>query len=196
MKTRLALIVPLLLLAGVSIASASPVEIGFGGGVSVPVSDTKDVLKSGWHGTGIVNLNMPMLPFGLSGSFSYHHFALDHPSGTLGMGGSGRILAGLANATFAIPIPGPIKPYLTAGIGAFNVKANPDSTTTPATAIKSTTKFGIDGGAGVKISIPGTRVHAFVEGKFENIYTDQGLNGSVVNNLKTQIVPVTFGIFL
>jgi opacity protein-like surface antigen len=193
MRTRVTLMLPLLLIAvSVASVSAKPFEIGFGGGATVPVSHAKDAFKTGWHGTGIVNLNVPMLPVGLSGSFSYHHFSLDKQS--VGFGGSGRILAGMANATIGLPIPGPIKPYITAGIGEFNIKANPDSTGAPAT--KSTTKFGIDGGAGVRISIPGTGVHAFVEGKIQNIYTDKGVNSAVVNDFKTQIIPVTFGIFL
>ena len=160
----------------------------------MPLSHAKDAFKTGWHGTGIVNLNVPMLPVGLSGSFSYHHFKLEEPAGIPGgLGGSGRIMAGMANATIGLPIPGPIKPYNTAGIGEFNIKAESDSTGAES---KSTTKFGIDGGAGLRISIPGTGIHAFIEGKIQNIYTDQGVNSAVVNNFKTQIVPVTFGIFL
>ena len=193
MRMRVTLMLPLLLAASVASSSPlKPITIGFGGGVSVPVSDTKNAFKSGWHGTGIVELNLPMMPVGLSGSFSYHRFSLDKQS--VGFDGSGRILAGLANATMSFPIPGPIKPYLIAGIGTYNIKANPDSSGAPAS--KSTTKFGIDGGAGVKISLPGTGIHAFIEGKFENIYADQGPNSAVVKDFKTQIIPVTFGIFL
>ncbi len=194
MKPRIALLSLLLIAASVASAFAKPIEIGFGGGATVPVGHTKDAFKTGWHGTGIINLNVPMLPVGLSGSFTYHHFSLEQPSAGLGSGGSGRILAGMANATIGLPIPGPIKPYITAGIGEFNIKADPDSTGGAVT--KSTTKFGINGGAGLRISIPGTGIHAFVEGKVENIYTDQGVNSAVVNNFKTQIIPVTFGIFL
>lgn len=195
MKTRIALLSLLLIFVSVASAFAKPFEIGFGGGASVPVSHAKDAFKTGWHGTGIINLNVPMLPVGLSGSFTYHHFSLQQPSlGLPSSGGGGRILAGMANATIGLPIPGPIKPYITAGIGEFNIKSDPDSTGGAPT--KSTTKFGINGGAGLRISIPGTGIHAFVEGKVENIYTDQGVNSAVVNNFKTQIIPVTFGIFL
>jgi len=194
MRTRVLLLLPLVLIAAsVATVSAKPFEIGFGGGATVPLSHAKDAFKTGWHGTGILNLNVPMLPVGLSGSFSYHHFKLEEAPGPGGLGGSGRILAGMANATIGLPIPGPIKPYITAGVGEFNIKAESDSTGAES---KSTTKFGIDGGAGLRISIPGTGIHAFIEGKIQNIYTDQGVNSTVVNNFKTQIVPVTFGIFL
>jgi opacity protein-like surface antigen len=194
MRTRVLLLLPLLLIAApVAIASAKPFEIGFGGGATVPLSHTKDAFKTGWHGKGIVNLNIPMLPVGLSGSFTYHHFSLEETPGAPGLSGSGRIMAGMANATIGLPIPGPIKPYITAGIGEFNIKADPDSS---GVETESTTKFGIDGGAGLRISIPGTGIHAFIEGKIQNIYTDKGVNSAVINNFKTQIVPVTFGIFL
>jgi opacity protein-like surface antigen len=188
---------PLLLLATASSALASPVplkpiEIGFGGGASVPVSHAKDAFKTGWHGSGILRLNLPMMPFGLQGNFTYHHFSLDQPN--VGFAGSGRILSAIADARFGIPLPGPIKPYLLAGVGTYNLKADPDSTGAPASP--STTKFGINGGGGVTIDFPGLPVHAFVEGKVENIYTDKGMNTAVTQDFKTQIIPVTFGIFL
>jgi len=194
-RMRVSLMLPLLLLAMAGIASASelkPFEIGFGGGASVPVSHAKDAFKTGWHGSGIVRLNLPMMPFGFQGNFTYNHFSLDKPN--VGFGGSGRILSGIADARFGIPLPGPIKPYLLAGVGTYNIKANPDST--GALAAASTTKFGINGGGGVTIDFPGLPVHAFVEGKVENIYTDKGLNTAVTQDFKTQIIPVTFGIFL
>ena len=190
MRSRAFLFLPFLLAAHV--ACAGPIQIGFGGGASVPVSDAKDAFKSGWHGSGIVRLNVPMIPFGLQGNFTYNHFKLDQQN--VGFGGSGRILSGIADARIGLPIPGPIKPYLLAGVGEYNIKADPDQAS--ATAAGSTTKFGINGGAGVTIHFPGLPVHAFLEGKLENIYTDQGVNTAVTQNLKTQIIPVTFGIFL
>ncbi len=198
MRTRVTLLLPLLLLATASAALGSPIpmvhpiQIGFGGGASVPLSDAKDAFKSGWHGSGIVRLNLPMMPFGFQGNFSYHHFSLDEQN--VGFAGSGRILSGIADARFALPVPGPIKPYLLAGVGTYNIKADPDQA--GATASKSTTKFGINGGGGVTIHFPGLPVNAFVEGKLEDIYTDQGLNSAVTQDFKTQIIPVTFGIFL
>jgi len=193
MRLRAIAAMLMILLASSSLASASPIKpitIGFGGGVSVPVSDAKDAFKSGWHGTGIVKFSLPGIPVDLSGALAYHRFKLDQSA--VGFAGNGRILSGLGNATFNLPVPGPIKPYITAGLGAFNIKADPDSTGAPASS--STTKFGIDGGAGVSFSLFGA--HGFIEGKIENIYTDQGLNKAVVSDFKTRIIPVTFGIFL
>ena len=182
-----------LLSAGAASAQlpVKPFEIGFGGGASIPVSDAKDAFQKGWHGSGIVRLNIPMMPFGLQGNFTYNHFNLDKQN--VGFGGSGRILSGIADARFSLPIPGPIKPYLLAGVGTYNIKTDPDSA---GVSSESTTKFGINGGGGVNIHIPGFPIHAFLEGKVENIYTDQGVNTAVTQDFKTQIIPVTFGIFL
>ena len=170
---------------------SKPFQIGIGGGTSIPVSDAKDAFKSGWHASGIVRLNLPMMPFGLQGNFSYNHFSLDQQK--VGFSGSERVLAGIADARFGLPIPGPIKPYLLAGIGTYNIKTDPEGAGAPAS--NSTTKFGINGGGGVNIDVPGLPVHAFLEGKIENIYTKEGVNGAV-QDFKTRIVPVTFGIFL
>ena len=188
-----AVVVALVLASWPAAASAfvpKPFQIGFGGGVSVPVSDAKNALKTGWHGTGILRLNMPGLPFDLRGAFSYSHFKLD-PAST-GYEGTGRMLSGLGNVTYKLPFPGPLKPYITAGLGAFNLKADPDSSGAPSPASK--TRFGIDGGVGVQFGLMG--VHGFVEGKLQNIYTDQGFNSAVTKDINTQIIPVTFGIFL
>jgi opacity protein-like surface antigen len=195
MRSRALFLLPFLLFA--SAASAlpiplHPIEIGVGGGTTVPVSDAKDAFKNGWHASGILRLNLPMMPFGLQGNFTYNHFKLDEQN--VGFAGSGRILSGIADARFRLPIPGPIQPYLLAGVGTYNIKADPDQSGAPAPG--STTKFGINGGGGVNVSFPGLPIHAFVEGKIENIYTDQGLNTAVTSDFKTQLIPVTFGIFL
>jgi Outer membrane protein beta-barrel domain len=167
-------------------ALAKPIEIGFGGGVSVPVSDAGDALRNGWHGTAIVRFNLPGLPLQLGAAASYERLKAST------FDGSGRILSGLGNATVTLPFPGPVKPYVTAGLGAFNIKADPEDESVPVP--DSETKFGIDAGLGLKFRLIG--VHGFIEGKVENIYTDQGLNTNVTEHLDTQIIPVTFGVFL
>ncbi|HKW50768.1 MAG TPA: outer membrane beta-barrel protein [Candidatus Eisenbacteria bacterium] len=170
-------------------AIEKPFQIGLGGGVSVPVGDAGDALKSGWHGTVIARFNLPGIPFDLRALGSYKHMSLDQAAA--GSGGTSKIISGLGNITYTMPLPGPVKPYITAGLGAFNVKTTFDAAGVPDPG--STTKFGIDAGAGVQFGLMG--LHGFVEGKFENVYTDQGFNPAVTQNLKTQIIPVTFGVF-
>jgi len=170
-------------------AIQKPFQIGVGGGVSVPVGDAGDALKSGWHGSVIAKFNPPGLPFDLRAIGSYKHFKLD--PATVGSDGASKIISGLGNITYTMPFPGPVRPYITAGLGAFNMKTTFDAAGAPKPG--SVTKFGIDAGAGVQFGIMG--LNGFVEGKFENVYTDQGFSTAVTKDLKTQIIPVTFGIF-
>ena len=160
-----------------------PFKIGFGGGVSVPVSDAKDALKTGFHGAVMVQWTAPVIPLSLRGSVGYSRF--DLKSLAPGVDGNGSILSGLANASWGFPV-GPVKPYVIAGVGAFNMKGTVAGVSGP-----SETKFGIDAGAGLEFSLG--RFTAFVEGKVENIFTDQGLASA--QSFDTMIVPVTFGIF-
>jgi opacity protein-like surface antigen len=156
MQRKFVMLVVALSLTVLYAASASamgrPFQIGFGGGVSVPVSDYKSAFDNGFHGKAMFRWKAPALPISLGTSLGF-------------------------------PV-GPIKPYVTAGLGAYHI--NSSATGLPDA---STTKFGIDGGLGVEFKLGG--ISAFAEGKYENIYTDQGIN----QNLKTQIVPVTFGVF-
>ncbi len=165
-----------------SAAAALPVKIGFGGGASVPVSDAKNAFKTGFHGKAMVMWEAPALPLALRGSFGYSK--LDLKSLAPGVAGSRQILSGLANVSYGFPV-GPVKPYIIGGLGAFNLKSTVAGTSGP-----SETKFGIDAGAGLEFKLAG--IAGFVEGKVENIFTDQGLASS---SFDTMIVPVTFGIF-
>jgi len=169
-----------------SAAAARPVKIGFGGGLSVPVSDAKDAFKNGFHGKAMVKWDAPALPLALRGSVGYSQ--LDLKSLAPGVDGKGTILSGLANVSYGFPV-GPVKPYIIAGLGAFNVKTEVGDTS------GSETKFGIDGGAGLEFKLGG--IAAFVEGRLENIFTDQGLSSALgsTQEFKTLIIPVTFGIF-
>ncbi len=166
-----------------SAAAARPVKIGFGGGMSVPVSDAENAFKNGLHGKAMVKWEAPVLPLALRGSVGYSQ--LDLRGLTPGVDGKEKILSGLANVSYGFPV-GPIKPYIIAGVGAFNIKTEVAGTTSP-----SETKFGVDGGAGLEFKLGG--ISGFIEGKVENIFTDQGPAGG--QSFDTMIVPVTFGIF-
>jgi outer membrane protein with beta-barrel domain len=187
MKSKIVMCAVALSLALLQSASAArPVKIGFGGGMSVPVSDAQNAFKNGFHGTAMVQWEAPVLPVALRGSVGYSQ--LDIKSAVTGASDKAKILSGLANVSYAFPV-GPVKPYIIAGVGAFNIKTDVGGTSSP-----SSTKFGIDGGAGMQFKLGG--VAGFVEGKVENIFTDQGLSSAIgsTQEFKTLIIPVTFGI--
>jgi len=188
MQRRFVWCAVLLLVAALQSSTAfaigRPFQIGFGGGASVPVSNAADAFKTGFHGKAMVKWNAPVLPLSLRGSVGYERFNLESLSP--GTDGTGQIISGLANVAWGFPV-GPIKPYLIGGLGAFNMKSQVSGTSSP-----SSTKFGIDGGAGVEFSLG--MISGFVEGRVENIYTsDQGVGGGQPFN--TRIIPVTFGIY-
>ena len=167
------------------------VRVGFGGGVTVPVSDARDAFKDGVNGTGFVLVHLTQGLPALRFAFSYDRFKLKPVSGVTPApgedeAGHSQILGGTAGIKLHL-IPGPVRPFVMAGLGAFNVRqlvnAASGSTTT------SLTNFGIDGGAGVEIKIG--RIAAFAEGRVQNVYTK---SSGLINKNSIQSIPVTFGL--
>jgi opacity protein-like surface antigen len=162
------------------------VRIGFGGGVSVPTSHAADALKNGINGQAYLLLD-PGLGFPLRFNAGYQKFdykaiGLD----PLTTDGNSQILSGVAGLSINLIQLGPLRPYLTAGLGAFEVKD--EFTTAGTSASTSAMKFGIDGGGGLALRLG--RLEAFVEGRVQNVYTDQG----AIDAKSIRAVPLTFGI--
>jgi hypothetical protein len=188
--------------------SERPIRIGIGGGVSMPVGDFKNGdasalrrdFKQGAAGQGYIEFRAPGTPFGFRASVTYNRFGV----GNLQLGGSGtqattssdgysQILGGLANVSLQLPT-GPIRPYVLAGLGAFNVKNTASLATTPGGAVvaapdQSSTNFGVNGGAGLLIRLGG--IEGFAEARVANVYTKQEKFANLKN---LQYVPITFGL--
>ena len=169
------------------ISSRKPlVQVGFGGGMSVPTSNAKEAFENGVHGRGFMLLNIPGLPsfrFDLSATkFDWKEAVV----GSATMQGESQVLAGLANLSIDL-FKGPIRPYVMAGVGAFHIR-NELQAEGETDETSSQTRFGIDGGAGLAIKIK--RLEMFVEGRVQNVYTERG----VIDTKSIQTVPVTFGI--
>jgi opacity protein-like surface antigen len=169
------------------------VRVGFGGGVSVPVSDAKEAFKDGVNGTGFVLVHilggLPALRF----AFSYDRYKLKQAGGITPAAGEdevghSQILGGTAGIKLHL-IPGPVRPFVMAGLGAFNVKDVIDAASTSGSVTASKTNFGVDGGGGVEIKLG--RLSAFAEAKIQNVYTK---SGGVISRGSIQTVPVTFGL--
>lgn len=196
MTTSLAirLALPLALLAPLGLRAQQDqhlVRVGFAGGVVVPTADARNAFKTGVQGQGFLLFNLGGFPLRLN--LGYQHFSLADAlkSAQSGLGGgttdgSSNILGGVAGTQINL-LPGPVRPYILAGVGGFNVTNMLTPSSGPST---STSQFnwGLDGGAGLAISIG--RLSAFVEGRVQNVYTPKGMT-----NLKSiQSVPVSFGI--
>ena len=168
--------------------STRAVSFGLGGGVSVPVSDAKDAFKNGFSGQGFVRFNLKGLQFAPRLDFTFSSFDLSSAKlATPGASGTGQLFAGLANLQVMFNV-GPVRPYVIAGVGVYNVKT--DVTGVPNTSSSTDTRFGVNGGGGVLLKL-GHAVSAYIEGRIDNVYTD---TGGFLNTSQIQVVPVTFGV--
>jgi hypothetical protein len=156
------------------------VRVGVGGGVSVPTQNAADALENGVNGQAYLLLD-PGLGFPIRINLGYQKF--DFKEAILGSAaGESEMLSGMAGLTFDLFNLGPLRPYVTAGLGAFRLKGTIDQTSA------TDTRFGIDGGGGLALRLG--RLEAFVEGRLQNVYTEQGL----IDTESIRAIPVTFGL--
>jgi hypothetical protein len=132
-----------------------------------------------------VLVNTGVLP-PLRFNVGYQRLELDRTT-LPGTTGGQSILSGVAGLNLGLLRLGPLQPYVTAGLGAFHITqdANDAAATTSS---GSATRFGIDGGAGLSLSLG--RLDAFVEERVQNVYTEAGL----IDTTTIRVVPVSFGI--
>jgi hypothetical protein len=169
--------------AGQPLPSQRPIRFGFGGGLSVPTSDARDAFENGVNGQAYLLVNTGFLPpFRIN--LGYAKF--DYKEAILGATGESQSLSGVAPFSFDLFRAGPVRPYIVAGLGAFNVK---DVLASSATGDNETssTHFGIDGGAGLALRIG--PLEGFIEGRIQNVYTNEG----VIDTRSIRAVPITFG---
>lgn len=139
-------------------------------GATVPMGDASDLYKMGYHATVGLGIKPPLAPVGVrvEGMFN----SMDYKP----VNGTGRVLAGIVNATLSgagMPVP---MGYLIGGLGLYNFSDN-------LAGSGSTTKFGFNVGAG--LNIPLTGFGTFVEARLHYIATD---------NKATMLVPLSFGV--
>jgi opacity protein-like surface antigen len=156
------------------ISAQMPVQFGVGGGVTVPSGSTNNGLKTGWHGTALIQLRPASTPAGLRIDGAYQQLGFD------GGDGKRQIIEGTGNVVYELRVAPEVKfrPYLIGGGGVYNVKNKPDAGGTA-----SFTKFGLNAGAGFNIVTSGMGL--FVEGRFHNVF---------VPGSDFHFIPITLGI--
>jgi hypothetical protein len=152
-------------------------EFGVGGGVSIPTGDFDDVAKMGWHGTGLVSITPANLPIGFQIDGTFSRFSDDTPLDI-----KEQLFYGTGNIVynFQTAEDSRFHPYLIGGGGVYNLDAKGDDV--PST-VESTTKFGINAGAGFNFTAGSAGL--FLEGRFHDVFTE-GSN--------TQFIPITLGV--
>jgi hypothetical protein len=158
-----------------------------GGGASLPLGEFADRYDPGYTVQGALLINFAGFPINLRTDVNYSNMKLKdlfNPGGQTALADDAtKILGGLLSLTLPLG-SGPIRPYIMAGLGAFNV----DPAQISATPTKSSVAFAINGGAGLQLRLFG--LEAFVEGRLNNVYTDKG----IIDTKGIQMIPLTFGV--
>jgi hypothetical protein len=175
-----AAVIALALLANVSAANAQGVELSLGGGISNPLGTFNDATKMGWNGLAALSVVPTGSPVGFQVDGEYQQFPFD------GFSGHERFLIGTGNVVYKFKTSenSTVRPYLIGGGGVYNFKGTGSSTVSGNfSTTGSTTKFGINGGAGIDFKAGSAGL--FVEGRFHDVFT----SGKDVT-----FVPITVGI--
>jgi len=169
-----------------------PIRIGFGGGVIVPRTGASvNTLKTGAQGQGFILIRLPGGLPAIRANFDYAKMKFEQPD--VGGGASAATdadrtqLSGVASLKLDL-LHGPVRPYLLAGAGAYNVKDVVREASLNPTSY-SDTNFGLDGGAGIAFKL--WAIEGFAETRIQNVYTKQK---GLVDQKSIQAFPVTFGI--
>ena len=167
-------------------------RFGFAGGVIVPrTGATIHTFRTGVQGQGFLLLQLPGGLPAIRLNADYAKMDLDQ-AGAGVTGGTRTILDAVAGLKLNLLPGGPIRPYVLAGVGAFNVKDVLSATSSTSSGLPNTNSMvnvGIDGGAGISLRI--WRIDAVVETRLQNVWTKQG---GFIDTKSIQSFPVSFGI--
>lgn len=148
-----------------------PVQVGVAVGGAFPLSDFGKSFNAGFNVTGMLGINVPLLPVGFRIDAAYNQF------GAKGTSNVNAKIAGVSgNVLFGIPGAVIVSPYLIGGVGYYRVSSS-------ATGSVASNNFGFNVGAGIKI--PLVVFSTFIEARYTRI-SDTG--GS------TSFAPVTVGV--
>jgi hypothetical protein len=145
----------------------SPIRFGVMGGASVPVSDFKNVAKTGWNAGALLDIGLPLIPIGFRVDGSWNQF----PTKTVGTTDiKSRIIDGTANVVYTFGPTLPTKFYLIGGVGVYNIKF-----TTSGSVLVQLTGFS-----------------TFIEARYTNVFS--GGNDANGGTKSLQYIPITVGI--
>lgn len=170
----------------------SPVRFGIMGGATVPLDVLKDAAKTGWNAGALVSIGVPLVPvsFRIDGQWNQLK-GKDFDAGKGAIERTDfRIIDGTANVVYTFGAALPTKFYLIGGVGVYNERAKDDRSGVTA----SSTKFGLNGGVGLKFQLTGFAT--FIEARYHNVIhgSEIGDSGSSGSAKSLQFVPISVGI--
>jgi hypothetical protein len=146
------------LLVSAGPVSAQGIKFMLGGGLTVPVSDYKNVVgaQNGWMGMLGAAVSFPVIPIGvrIEGLFGQNQHTGTTTDKTLLYGGAASVL-------FKFGIPGPLSPYIIGSAGYLDHHYSPGDTGDPS---EDQWKPVFGGGAGFSLSL--AVIGVFVEGRY------------------------------
>jgi opacity protein-like surface antigen len=174
---RLAIAAALVSVVSAPTLSAQSARFGLGGGLISPMSDYKNLDKTGWHAMGNVEFAIPLSPVGVRIDAIYGQSSHQDTIGT----GNTKLIGGLASVVWKLPVAAPmVKPYLIAGGGFYSRKLTITSSQPAVDTTESKFTYGV--GGGVRLGVGPARF--FAEARYVSVQTDP----------KTTFVPITVGI--
>lgn len=160
--------------------------LGISAGASIPQSSFGDGVNTGYNVNGMINIGVPLSPLAFRGEVGWNRFDLSGNNAS----GNVRMVNGTANVVLIPSTVMTAKPYLIAGVGAYNVKTTVDNSggllgTGTFTSSSSDTRLGFNGGVGFAFGLGS--VGTIVEARYVTV---NGKNGSG----SLSFIPVSFGI--
>jgi opacity protein-like surface antigen len=171
-------------------------QFGLSGGADFPISDQKDVYKTGWNGTALVAINFGTAPVGIRIDGSYHELKTQTDLQAFFLGdGRTRIISGTADLVIG-PRNRSVEPYIIGGVGAYDLRFRGQDITTGNAFSQSTTRFGWNAGVGLAFPLgTGSKSRFFVEGRYTSVTVDADRFSNSVHRGGTRFtfVPVNAG---
>ena len=165
--------------------SGSPIQFGVMGGATFPTGDFKNFVKTGWNAGALLNFGFQNSPVALRVDGSWNQMNYKNFNNV-----KLRLIDATADAVFNFGTKSPAQFYLIGGAGVYNFK-NTGSNNNFDFSSGSTTKFGLNGGGGIKFK--GT-LSPFVEARYHYVFSGSSFNNGNGQDEKFQMIPISVGI--
>jgi opacity protein-like surface antigen len=161
-------------------APVNPFGFGVSAGAVVPTGRFADAVNTGFSVDGLVTLRVPTLPVSFRGEVGYSRLGFKESDDV-----NFRIISGVANVVFGFQAAptAVVRPYVIAGIGAYNGKITADDDLGDDSDLESETNIGFNGGIGIEIPLSG--ITGFGEVRYTSVRGDAG---------NVNFIPIRFGI--
>lgn len=174
-------------------AAVRPFTFGVSGGVSLPMGDFGDGVKTGFNAGAHLAFKPAMLPFGVrvEGQFNRFDIKAFDDDIDLDVDGNAQIISGTVNGVFGVPAASSaFRPYVIGGVGVYNERVSGSAFGIDVS--DSQTKFGLNGGVGIEFGLSG--LATFIEARYHLIFDAEDDEETGASGSNTTYIPISFGI--